>query len=110
MTTATVERHQTTPITLAFQTDEAAAVRAINQLLSLIVGRDAARATDELKHNPKARLAKALELTLLEYQTAVGAAVPAEDRARASRAAQRKIDSLESLRVLCDLVEEVEWD
>ena len=109
MTNATLERPTTTPTDVPYQTDEAAAVRAINQLLSLIVGRDAARATDELKHNPKARLAKALELTLLEYQTAVGAAVPAEDRARASRAAQRKLDSLESLRTLADLIEEVEW-
>ena len=110
MATATLERPPTTQTTgMAFQTSEDAAVRAVNQLLSLIVGRDAAIATAELKHNPKARLAKVLELALLEYQVAGGAAVPAEERAKAIRQVQRKLDSLESLRTLVDLIEEVEW-
>ena len=83
------------------------AERAINQLLSLIVGTKFAKQTDSLKNEPIARLKKCIELTLNEYSDAVSLqadCVP--DAQRMIAQAQRKLDSLNSLTILANLIPE----
>ena len=86
-------------------------VRSINQLLSVIVGQKFARETDELKTFPSKRVRRCLELTLVEHKQASDSLD--HDAAAASRAlsqVHRKLDSLHSLSVLADCVEENLWD
>lgn len=81
------------------------AKRAINQLLSLIVGTKFAKQTDSLKTEPIARLKKCIELTLNEYSEAMSLqsdCVP--DAQRMITQAQRKLDSLNSLTILANLI------
>ncbi len=85
--------------------------RAINQLLSVIVGVKDARATDSLKRDPSSRVKRCTELTMSEYSEAVSLltdCVP--DAKRMVTQCQRKLDSLSSLSVLCKVIRESEWD
>tara|TARA_Y100001968_G_C19252279_1_gene665048 strand:- start:566 stop:856 length:291 start_codon:yes stop_codon:yes gene_type:complete len=85
--------------------------RAINQLLSVIVGGKDARATDSLKGEPTERVKKCMELTIVEYSEAAQLltdCVP--DAKRMVSQCQRKQNSLHSLAVLCKVIKKTEWD
>ena len=91
-------------------TQESAAVRAVNQLLSVIVGRNAARATDPLKDNPSARIQACTEIAAEEQKKAIGQLSEDPGASRQVQQVQRKLDSLGSLQVLANLISETEWD
>ncbi len=96
---------------MADLTTKDAADRAINQLLSVIVGSKHARNTDDLKGNPSERVKKCTEFAMTEYAEAANLltdCVP--DAKRMMSQAQRKLDSLSSLAVLSNVIKEVDWD
>ena len=96
---------------MADSTDKDAANRAINQLLSVIVGSNHASSTDALKDNPATRVQQCTELAMTEYSEAASLlsdCVP--DAKRMVSQAQRKLDSLSSLAVLTNLIKEVDAD
>ena len=61
--------HTATPAAVAFEQQ----TRALNQLASLLVGRDAAIATNELSHDPIARIEELLDRASTELRRAAGA-------------------------------------
>ncbi len=77
-------------------------VDALNQLLSVLVGKRFAMQTDGLKRIPSERIKQCHKLVLTEYAEAVG------DIKRVAQV-KRKMDSLESLSVLSELVDVVDW-
>ena len=77
-------------------------VDALNQLLSVLVGKRFAMQTDEFKRIPSERIKQCHKLVLTEYAEAVG------DIKRVAQV-KRKMDSLESLSVLSELVDVVDW-
>ena len=77
-------------------------VDALNQLLSVLVGKRFAMQTDGLKRIPSERIKQCHKLVLTEYAEAVG------DIKRVAQV-KRKMDSLESLGVLSELVDAVDW-
>ena len=81
---------------------ERQAVDALNQLLSVLVGKRFAMQTDGLKRIPSERIKQCHKLVLTEYAEAVG------DIKRVAQV-KRKMDSLESLAVLAELVDAVDW-
>ena len=81
---------------------ERQAVDALNQLLSVLGGKRFAMQTDELKRMPSERTKQCHKLVLTEYAEAVG------DIKRVAQV-KRKMDSLESLAVLAELVDAVDW-
>ena len=81
---------------------EKQAVDALNQLLSVLVGKRFAMQTDELKRLPSERIKQCHKLVLTEYAEALG------DIKRIAQV-KRKMDSLESLCVLSKLVDAVDW-
>lgn len=97
----------TTPTNLPL-TSRDAALRAVNQLLSVVVGRDIARATDNLKHQPADRVKEALALTVKEYQDAVSSMATDPNGTQKVKQVQRKLDSLSSLQVLSNVLNEVD--
>ena len=86
-------------------TTQQAAIRAVSQLLSLVVGSSSAKATDSLKNEPVKRVSACLDLSLAEYQQAMSVG-----DSNGIRQVQRKLDALGSLAILATLVDEVEWD
>jgi len=80
--------------------------RALNQLLSLIVGTKFARLTDSLKDDPSERIQKCLELALIEYKEA---STYADAESKVAQV-NRKLDSIQSLTVLAQLSSEIIWD
>lgn len=90
-------------------TKQSDAERAVNQLLSVVVGRYSARATDNLKDNPSDRVQECMRLALEEYQNALKELASNPDGQRQVQQAQRKMDSLSSLQVLANLISEVTW-
>lgn len=91
-------------------TQESAAKRAVNQLLSVIVGRNAARDTDHLKHDPSARVQACVAFASQEYQKASAELAKDASADRLVRQVERKLDSLKSLQVLSNLIKETPWD
>ena len=81
---------------------ERQAINALNQLLSVLVGKRFAMQTDELKRLPSERTKQCHKLVLTEYAEAVG------DIKRVAQV-KRKMDSLESLAILAELVDAVDW-
>ena len=77
-------------------------VDALNQLLSVLVGKRFAMQTDGLKRIPSERIKQCHKLVLTEYAEAVG------DIKRVAQV-KRKMDSLESLSVLSELIDVVDW-
>ena len=77
-------------------------VNALNQLLSVLVGKRFAMQTDGLKRIPSERIKQCHKLVLTEYAEAVG------DIKRVAQV-KRKMDSLESLSVLSELIDVVDW-
>lgn len=90
-------------------TQRSAAERAVNQLLSVIVGRNAARATDNLKDNPSSRVQACIRIASKELQDALEGLAEDPSASKQVQQVQRKIDSLGSLQVLANLILETEW-
>lgn len=99
----------TTHNNLVGLTQRSAAERAVNQLLSVIVGRNAARETDSLKSNPSARVQACVKLASIELQDALQTLAEDASASRQVQQVQRKMDSLASLQTLANLINETEW-
>jgi hypothetical protein len=84
------------------------AERSINQLLSLILGGQKARASGHLAHNLSERLEFCFKLVQQEMEQTVRTADP-EALQKALSDGQRQLSSLQSLTTLNQLIQEVEW-
>ncbi len=85
--------------------------KALNQLLSFVVGHEAAKRTDELKANPTERINKCTQMVLSEYAEAsslINDCVP--DARRMLAQAQHKLESLNSLTVLSIEISKADWN
>ena len=82
--------------------------RSINQLLSLILGGQKSRASTHLSYNPAERLEFCFKLIQQEMEQAVRTADP-DALQKALSDGQRQISSLQSLKTLNQLIQEVEW-
>jgi len=82
--------------------------RAINQLLSVIVGKRQAVASNHLQNYIPERLELCLKLIGQEMENDITLGDPEVVGAALSRS-QRKLSSLQSLKVLSSLINEVEW-
>ena len=81
-------------------------LKALNQLTSLVAGREMAVKTNDLIEHPDARIG---ELTTLTAHELVKATTSGDTKAL--KQAQRKLESLTSLKTLATvLMKEVEWD
>jgi hypothetical protein len=78
--------------------------RALNQLASLVVGRDRAIETNDLESDPIARVRKLKELIDQDFRQAnqIG-------DSKTIKQIERTMASLQSLLVLAELAAEVEW-
>jgi hypothetical protein len=84
------------------------AERSINQLLSLILGGQKARASAHLADAPSERLEFCFKLVQQEMELAVRTGDP-EALQKALSDGQRQLSSLQSLKTLNQLINEVEW-
>ena len=82
--------------------------RAINQLLSVIVGKRQAIASNHLQNYIPERLELCLKLIGQEMENDITLGDPEMVGAALSRS-QRKLSSVQSLKVLSTLIREVEW-
>ena len=82
--------------------------RSINQLLSLILGGQKARASSHLAHSLSERLEFCFKLVQQEMESAVRTGDP-EALQKALSDGQRQLSSLQSLKTLNQLIQEVEW-
>ena len=82
--------------------------RSINQLLSLILGGQKARASGHLAHDLSERLEFCFKLVQQEMEQTVRTADP-EALQKALNDGQRQLSSLQSLTTLNQLIKEVEW-
>ena len=82
--------------------------RAINQLLSVIVGKRQAIASNHLQNYIPERLEFCLKLIGQEMENDITLGDPEMVGAALSRS-QRKLSSVQSLKVLSSLINEVEW-
>lgn len=78
--------------------------KALNQLASVVVGRDRAIETNNLESDPIARIKRLKELVDQDFRQAN----EIKD-ARTLKQIERTMSSLQSLLVLAELAEEVEW-
>lgn len=80
-------------------------LRSLNQLISLVAGRDGAIATNHLADAPLERISELIGLASRDLTDAASSG-----NQQSMRQAQRKLESLGSLRVLAVvLVNETEW-
>ena len=84
------------------------AERSINQLLSLILGGQKARASSHLAHSLSERLEFCFKLVQQEMELAVKQTDP-DALQKALSDGQRQLSSLQSLKTLNQLINEVEW-
>ena len=82
--------------------------RSINQLLSLILGGQKARASGHLADSISERLEFCFKLVQQEMELAVRTGDP-EALQKALSDGQRQLSSLQSLKTLNQLIQEVEW-
>ena len=82
--------------------------RAINQLLSIIVGRRQAVASNHLENYTSERLELCLKLVGQEMENDITMGRPEAGGAALGRS-QRKLSSIQSLKVLSALINEVDW-
>ena len=82
--------------------------RAVNQLLSVIVGRKQAIASNHLENYISERLEFSLKLITQEMEQDIKLGDPDVVGAALGRS-QRKLASVQSLKVLSTLISEVEW-
>ena len=78
--------------------------RALNQLSSLVVGRDRAVETNDLENDPIARIKKLKELVDADFRQANELG-----DTRTIKQVERTMASLQSLLTLAELADEVEW-
>ena len=83
--------------------------RSINQLLSCIVGRAKAKASTHLEHSPIERIEFCLKLVHHELQELVQNSDP-ENLSRALLPGRMHLDSLQSLKTLSQLINELGWE
>ena len=79
-------------------------LRALNQLSSLVVGRDRAVETNDLESDPIARIKKLKLLVDQDFRQA-----NALGDTKTIKQVERTMASLQSLLTLAELAEEVEW-
>ena len=84
------------------------AERSINQLLSLILGSQKSRASNHLYENPAERIELCFKLVQQEMELVVRTGDP-EALQKGLSDGQRQISSLQSLKTLNQLIQEVEW-
>lgn len=82
--------------------------RAVNQLLSIIVGRRQAIASNHLENYVPERLELCLKLVGQEMENDITLGDPEAVGAALGRS-QRKLSSIQSLKVLAALISEVDW-
>ena len=82
--------------------------RSINQLLSLILGGQKARASSHLSYEPTERIEFCFKLVQQEMEQVVRTADP-EALQKGLSDGQRQLSSLQSLKTLNQLIQEVEW-
>ena len=82
--------------------------RAVNQLLSVIVGRRQALASNHLENYLSERLDLCIKLIGQEMENDIKIGNPEVVGAALGRS-QRKLSSVQSLKVLAALISEVEW-
>ena len=82
--------------------------RAVNQLLSVIIGKRQALASNHLQNYIPERLELCLKLIGQEMENDIKLGDPDMVGAALSRS-QRKLSSVQSLKVLSSLINEVEW-
>jgi hypothetical protein len=82
--------------------------RSINQLLSLILGGPKARASAHFADNPSERIEFCFKLVQQEMEQTVRNSDP-DALQKALSDGQRQLSSLQSLKTLTQLVQEVEW-
>jgi hypothetical protein len=82
--------------------------RAINQLLSIIIGRRQAIASNHLENYVPERLELCLKLVGQEMENDITLGDPEAIGAALGRS-QRKLSSIQSLKVLATLISEVDW-
>jgi hypothetical protein len=82
--------------------------RAINQLLSIIIGRRQAIASNHLENYVPERLELCLKLVGQEMENDITLGDPEAVGAALGRS-QRKLSSIQSLKVLATLISEVDW-
>ena len=82
--------------------------RAVNQLLSVIVGRRQALASNHLENYLSERLDLCIKLIGQEMEHDIKVGNPEVVGAALGRS-QRKLSSVQSLKVLAALISEVEW-
>ena len=82
--------------------------RALNQLLSVIVGRRQALASNHLENYIPERLDLCIKLIGQEMENDIRVGNPEVVGAALGRS-QRKLSSVQSLKVLAALISEVEW-
>ncbi len=78
--------------------------RALNQLISLVVGRDRAVETNDLESDPMARVRKLKALVDADFRQA-----NEMGDIKTLKQIERTMASLQSLLVLAELTDEVEW-
>ena len=82
--------------------------RSINQLLCLILGSQKSRASNHLHQEPAERIEFCFKLVQQEMELAVRTGDP-EALQKALSDGQRQLSSLQSLKTLNQLIQEVEW-
>ena len=82
--------------------------RTINQLLSLILGSQKSRASNHLYENPAERIEFCFKLVQQEMERVVRTGDP-EALQKGLSDGQRQLSSLQSLKTLTQLIQEVEW-
>ncbi len=82
--------------------------RSMNQLISCIVGRARAKASNHLEYNPTERIEFCSKLIHREVQEVVQNTEP-ENLSKALMPSRIQLDSLQSLKTLNQLINEIEW-
>ena len=82
--------------------------RSINQLLTLILGSQKSRASNHFYNNPAERIEFCFKLVQQEMEQVVRTADP-EALQKGLSDGQRQLSSLQSLKTLNQLIQEVEW-
>ena len=83
-------------------------LRSINQLLCLVLGSQKARESNHLHNNPAERIELCFKLVQQEMEQVVRSTDP-ETLQRGLSDGQRQLSSLQSLKTLNQLIQEVEW-
>ena len=82
--------------------------RSINQLLCLILGSQKSRESNHLHNNPAERIELCFKLVQQEMELVVRTGDP-EALQKGLSDGQRQLSSLQSLKTLTQLIQEVEW-